>query len=396
MLHHRIILLLLLSLVLSFSDLHAEGETGIAFDKTSWEQVQQRAKAENKHIFVDAFAVWCGPCKWMDKNVFAKEEVGKYFNEHFISFKFDMEKGDGPSFARTYEVKAYPTFLFFDPNGNLVHRTVGGRAPEDFLQVGAAALSPDTQSETLRMRYQKGDRDPNFLYNYVLMLNSTMEYSDDALAAYLDTQKEEDLTNARNWKLIREAGQGIHLDIFDFVVKNQKKYADAFGEAEVMDYLMGAFKMELSQAVRSQNEERLQAVQKRVSQAVPEPIAKSFSTYADFLFRSRDPIAAFPYAVAYFDAYANDPDELNSIAWFYYQNSQDAQILEKSLSWAQKSIKITPKFANTDTAAHLLYALGKYDEAIQTAEQAIALGKADGEDISSTQALIEASKEKKK
>ncbi|MGF1534838.1 MAG: hypothetical protein ACFCUI_14130, partial [Bernardetiaceae bacterium] len=100
--------------------------------------------------------------------------------------------------------------------------------------------------------------------------------------------------------------------------------------------------------------------------------------------------------VAYFDAYANDPDELNSIAWFYYQNSQDAQILEKSLSWAQKSMQIKAKFANTDTAAHLFYALGKYDEAIQTAEQAIALGKADGEDISSTQALIEAAKEKKK
>ena len=47
---------------------------GIHFeDGVSWQHVQQKAKAEDKYIFVDCYATWCGPCKQMDKKVCANE-----------------------------------------------------------------------------------------------------------------------------------------------------------------------------------------------------------------------------------------------------------------------------------------------------------------------------------
>ena len=38
---------------------------GVRFEKGNLEQVLAKAKVERKIVFVDAYAVWCGPCKWL-------------------------------------------------------------------------------------------------------------------------------------------------------------------------------------------------------------------------------------------------------------------------------------------------------------------------------------------
>lgn len=55
-------LVLLLSFLVPIL-VHAQ-DTGIHFEHTlTWQQVQEKAKAENKYIFIDCFTTWCGPCK---------------------------------------------------------------------------------------------------------------------------------------------------------------------------------------------------------------------------------------------------------------------------------------------------------------------------------------------
>src|ERR1700741_3886024 len=110
---------------------------GIEFVKMpGWKQGLARAKAENKYIFVDCYATWCGPCKQMDDEVYTQSEVGGYFNTHFISVKVQVDKTpaddqdvrkwyrDAASLQSTYGIKALPTFLFFAPDGQPVHRSV--------------------------------------------------------------------------------------------------------------------------------------------------------------------------------------------------------------------------------------------------------------------------------
>ena len=91
-------------------------EQGITFvhDK-SWSDILTLAKESNKLVFMDAYTTWCAPCKKMEKYVFTKPEVGTFYNENFISIKMNMEKGDGVTFAKKYEVKAFPTLLYFSP-----------------------------------------------------------------------------------------------------------------------------------------------------------------------------------------------------------------------------------------------------------------------------------------
>ena len=67
-------------------------DKGIHFEHGStWKAILETAKKEKKYVFVDCFTTWCGPCKYMSATIFPKEEVGTFFNQHFISAKFQLD-----------------------------------------------------------------------------------------------------------------------------------------------------------------------------------------------------------------------------------------------------------------------------------------------------------------
>lgn len=112
-------------------------------------------------IFVDAYTTWCGPCKWMAKNTFTDKSVGEFYNENFVNYKFDMEKGEGTAFANEFSVNAYPTLLYFHADGTVAHRTEGSEDASSFLESGKSIAngggsgSSSTAEETWESLNQK-------------------------------------------------------------------------------------------------------------------------------------------------------------------------------------------------------------------------------------------------
>ncbi|MPR33774.1 thioredoxin family protein [Salmonirosea aquatica] len=109
---------------------------GIQFTDAAWATVVKKAKAENKIIFLDAYASWCGPCKLLQKNVFTRPDVGELFNKNFINVKVDMERGEGLQLARLFPLEAYPTLFFIEPNGKIVKKVIGYQTPEALIGIG--------------------------------------------------------------------------------------------------------------------------------------------------------------------------------------------------------------------------------------------------------------------
>lgn len=90
---------------------HAQG---IDFFEGTFEDALVKAKESNKLVFVDFYAVWCGPCKQMTEKVFPDEEVGKYMNEKFVCLQVNVEKeGWQKDVAEKYNVTLLPTLIFF-------------------------------------------------------------------------------------------------------------------------------------------------------------------------------------------------------------------------------------------------------------------------------------------
>lgn len=105
---------------------------GTQFFKGTFAQALAKAKKENKKLMVDCYTLWCGPCRYMATNIFPNDTLGAYMNEHFVCMKLDMEHGEGPERNKTFNVKAYPTFIFFDADGKEMSRFEGMAYKEEF------------------------------------------------------------------------------------------------------------------------------------------------------------------------------------------------------------------------------------------------------------------------
>jgi thioredoxin 1 len=118
-----------------------EKESGISFHTGTWAEALALAKKENKLIFLDISAIWCGPCKMLKKNTFTNIEVGKFYNSNFINVMVDGEKGEGITLAQKYAITAYPTLFFIDGNGKVVKKAMGYHNPQDFLKLGQSVVN---------------------------------------------------------------------------------------------------------------------------------------------------------------------------------------------------------------------------------------------------------------
>jgi thioredoxin 1 len=121
-------------------DFKEDAKGGIQFNKESWSSVLALAKKENKLIFLDIYASWCGPCKKLKKRTFSSDKVGTYFNEHFINVSLDGEEGEGVMVSSKYNVSSYPSLFFIDGDGKIISKAEGFLNANEIIQFGKTVV----------------------------------------------------------------------------------------------------------------------------------------------------------------------------------------------------------------------------------------------------------------
>jgi thioredoxin 1 len=113
---------------------------GIDFTESSWAEVVKKAKSEEKLIFVDAYATWCGPCRVLKKTTFKDKRAAAFFNENFINVAINMEEGEGPELANLWSLQVFPTLYVFDSDGKMVLVSEGFVNARDLITFGKEAM----------------------------------------------------------------------------------------------------------------------------------------------------------------------------------------------------------------------------------------------------------------
>lgn len=375
-------LIVLLSLFFISS---AAAQGGIQFEKGNWKSITDLAKKENKIIFMDAYTTWCGPCKKMSREIFPKKNVGNFYNENFINVKMDMEKGDGIALGDKYGVIAYPTLLFINHDGTLIHRVAGYHNETEFLNLAAVALDPQRNMSALANRYANGDRDPDFLYNYAIARRDAMDGSHTAIAkAYLATQK--DWNTPQNVDFIFNFCEDTDSELFTHIIENKQVYIAIFDE----NLVVGKIQELVYNKLYATENLSLDQVKSLFGKAYPEKAEQLTSHYRMTFYRQKGDRKGFSDAA--FDHYkrypSNDPSELNDVAWTFYEAINDKEALKGAVALCKKSIKLDKAYYNTDTLAALYYKLGKKRKALKTAKKAIKLAKQNQEDYTLSEELI--------
>lgn len=89
------------------------------------------ARAQKKPVMLDMYAVWCGPCKFLDRVTFSDPAFVAWAAKNVVPVRIDAEKGQGRKLSARFAVTSFPTILFLDAEGNELDRLAGAyRAPE--------------------------------------------------------------------------------------------------------------------------------------------------------------------------------------------------------------------------------------------------------------------------
>jgi thioredoxin reductase (NADPH) len=95
---------------------------------TSIEQFQKELQSD-RPVFVDFYASWCGPCKEIYPRI---ERSANQLSGKIKFLKVNVDRVD--KLPRIYQVRAMPTALLFNPEGQVVDRKVGSDQVIDLLK----------------------------------------------------------------------------------------------------------------------------------------------------------------------------------------------------------------------------------------------------------------------
>jgi thiol-disulfide isomerase/thioredoxin len=415
---------------------------GIVFEHGTWKEVLAKAQQTNKPVFVDIYTTWCGPCKQMSSQIFPLETVGKVFNENFICYQIDAEKGEGIAIAKKYGVKAYPTYLFIKGDGNLFYLTIGSMPEKNFIAVSKTALEAMNDPKPLSIwdkEYTVKKNDPAFLLDYMKKRTKLGLSNELLFDEYLKLIPEEERASKTVFEYYRDEGRNMKVTSFAYqnLLKNYQKFImGLFGNVYVI--LMDGVTNTVNEAASTKNEKLLATAILAYDQ-LPKPLSsEKDEVYMQYYKATGEADKYLKYALSFannhlmkmkVDSLTKIDDRnykmmegkiksgifgkmldsvqlagllaasvnmermkvgqgLNTISWEIFKKATDKNILKEALGFSKRSLEFLPDDAAfLDTYANLFYKLGLKQEALAHEKQALSL--ADKKDVETYKGMEE-------
>ncbi|WP_448635233.1 thioredoxin family protein [Pedobacter panaciterrae] len=373
-------------------------EKGVNFEvDLTWEQVKAKAFDTKKYIFIDVFATWCGPCKWLDKNVYESSKVGEFVNENFISVKLqgdvtgaDSERvkswyATASEIMKTYKVRSYPTFLFFSPQGKLVDKfTTGAVADTTFIAIAKNALNPEKQYVTNLEEYKAGKLPFGRMQELAITASQNKEtdvaklVSNDYINNYLFRLKQEQLFTWDNLTFMSQYLNNVNSKAFVLFLKDPDKVNLILGKDRAQyalrDVISKAY-FEGIDPIKKPNFDWTTLNKTMKSKFGEIGMETLYGKQMIYYLDAKDWVNFGKYYTLYFEKALKRPEyEINNITWPLFENVTDSKVLKFACDVVMK-YAVEEWYQNDpiswDTYANLLYKTGKKEQAIAWEEKAV-------------------------
>ena len=354
--------------------------------ESSWDIALSKAEENEKYIFLNATTDWCEPCNEMIEYTFTDLEVANFFNKNFINVNMDMEAYPGVDLAEQFTIGVFPSMLFIDTKGNIVHRGCGAMDAGQLLLLGEEALNDTTTLRYMEERYDGGDRSVDFMLGYLNLLEESCLDAEKFATNYLSEIVLSDLSKETPWEVFSSYQWDIFSREFQYLLVNQKKFEEAIGGKFVNAKLYDTYLSQYQEVFES--EELHDFGMRALLHSIGEVTFIGSDTlklmmnlhYAEFKENWDDYAAHAIELVGMMED--NDPEQLNELAWKFYLFIDNPNQLKIASSWAQQAVDQLSDPSVIDTYASLLYKLGEKNKAVELEKQALALANEMNEDTS--------------
>lgn len=195
---------------------------GIAFEPTI-EAAFQKAKASGKNVFVECYSPHCPICMSLEPTL-KNAEVGKFYNQNFVSFKLNVEDAKQVAFLNKKNIflPGFPLFFYFDKDQNLIHNTDPTNTPKDFIKHAQTALDPNQRTGGFWKKYQAGERDINTMVGlayYLRITQDTLKNKQVADALYAAYPKNQ-LNDKFSWAIMKKCIMDLDNGFSQFWLNN--------------------------------------------------------------------------------------------------------------------------------------------------------------------------------
>ena len=368
-------------------------QDGIKVENDTFQNILNKAKKENKLVFMDAYASWCAPCKLLERNVFPVKEVGDYYNANFINSRFDMEKGEGRDIARKYGINSFPSLLFLNGNGEVVFKGLGYMEVSDFISMGKDVLDPENKLEKRIEKFHAGENNPEFLMK--LMKDTSQNdfiFAQKVSERYFKVIEKNELTKDDAGILLyfTKSTDDENFKIFE---KRKPELLKIIPENVLNDFEK---QLRLTTIIQKSIDYTNVKIDNNylvteATKIVGDKDAKILSSKLrmDFYFNNKDFSEYEKAAVEYYEVPADfSAEELNKISWDFFLYVSNPSSLQKAVDWSLEAIKKQEDNINTDTLARIYYKLNDKKNAKKWAERSIELAKKNNAEYTSTEELL--------
>lgn len=173
----------------------------------SFQEALNKAKEENKLLFVECYLPTCPVCQAIEP-FFKNTNIATKYNSSFINYKLDVGVAEmvKPLNEKNIFLPSFPLFLFFDGEGNLVH--VSDAAPDEkvILDIAATALDDTKRASSFAGRFAKGERNIDLLTSYASFSRinrdslTSVEVAEELFAIF----PKEELGTEASWKITKK------------------------------------------------------------------------------------------------------------------------------------------------------------------------------------------------
>ena len=373
--------LVVLMLALRTSGVTAQTGQTIYFQEISFTKALQQAAKAGKLVFIDCYTSWCAPCKWMEKNVFVNDSIYTFYNKHFINFKIDMEKGEGIELRKKYAVTSFPTYLFVNERGEVVHRTGSRMEVSEFLKEAQKAVDPSASYAVLKTKYEAGNRSNELLFSYTMVLSRIDRNAAEKVEQELLSQLTDDeLKSGFGWQVVSKLARSENDRLGRYLILHKTYYetlagTDAVGTV-VNRISMNTMYQLIREKASSEFFKRLDQMRTNADPQIQRNVAMlemeyylevnkpdSFVVVAS---RSRKGILEY-----------NDADLSFAARRALYAAKGNKAILQEALELARRAVVLNPEeYSNQGTLASICLELKLKEEGLDAARKARQLADA--------------------